>query len=356
MRYVPILKAKEGELGALQTLAASAADAIVPLMEVPEVPVDPETGEATRDEVDFLADLGFGQKMAKAWSHRFFVDVGWADSNQATSPLAIVLSSCRDANAAACPVVSTAHSNQTLAAASHHHRLTGSGVCIRLGEADFAEEVNQVEVIDRLMDSLGVDRTAADVVIDLKEVPAGDAARVRHTFLARGCLSLVPTVGQWRSLILAGTAFPQDLSEVDAASASRLRRAEWQVWTALVSRPDTLPRTLVYSDYGIAHPVSVIVDPRKMRMSASIRYTTDRDWLIVKGRNVRQYGFEQFFDLSQQIVNSPDYYGEGFSWGDQYIKRCAERQTGPGNATTWRKVGTSHHLTVVARQVASAVP
>jgi hypothetical protein len=27
--------------------------------------------------------------------------------------------------------------------------------------------------------------------------------------------------------------------------------------------------------------------------------------------------------------------------------------TGPGNATTWRKVGTNHHLTLVTRELAN---
>jgi hypothetical protein len=90
-----------------------------------------------------------------------------------------------------------------------------------------------------------------------------------------------------------------------------------------------------------------------MIMSASIRYTTDSDWLVVKGRNVRQYGFEQYFDLCRALVERPEYYGPAFSWGDEYIGRCAAREVGPGNATTWRKVGTNHHITVVTRAIAN---
>ncbi len=93
-----------------------------------------------------------------------------------------------------------------------------------------------------------------------------------------------------------------------------------------------------------------------MRMSASIRYTISDEWLILKGRNVREHGFDQYFELSRQLVQLPEYSGEEFSWGDRWIRRCARREIGPGNATTWRKVGTNHHLVLVAQDLANADP
>jgi hypothetical protein len=88
-------------------------------------------------------------------------------------------------------------------------------------------------------------------------------------------------------------------------------------------------------------------------MSASIRYTTPESWLIVKGRNVNQYGFEQYYDLCKQLIGRPEYVGPEFSWGDEFIWKCAQETAGTGNATTWRKVGVNHHLTLVARQLSN---
>ena len=93
-------------------------------------------------------------------------------------------------------------------------------------------------------------------------------------------------------------------------------------------------------------------NPRTMRMSASIRYTTTSDWVIVKGRNVRQYGFDQYNELAQVLVGLVDVWIR-ISAGDRFIARCARGEAGPGNATTWRKVGTNHHLTLVAQQAAA---
>ena len=109
---------------------------------------------------------------------------------------------------------------------------------------------------------------------------------------------------------------------------------------------------MIFADYAISHPYTKELDPRTMRMSASIRYTTSNNWLVLKGRNVRQYGFDQYFELAKELIERPEYADRDFSWGDKYIADCALGMTGPGNATTWRKVGTNHHITLVARQIA----
>src|SRR5258708_7679806 len=130
-----------------------------------------------------------------------------------------------------------------------------------------------------------------------------------------------------------------------------------ELWKTLQRRPGLLPRAgMIFGDYAIAHPVTKELDPRTMQMSASIRYTTQNNWLVLKGRNVRQYGFDQYFDLSRALVERIEYSGRDFSWGDKYIADCATGMEGPGNATTWRKVGTNHHLTLVTREIANLRP
>ncbi len=90
-----------------------------------------------------------------------------------------------------------------------------------------------------------------------------------------------------------------------------------------------------------------------MRMSASIRYTTDEHWVVARGRNIQQYGSSQYRDLSQRLTNMPDVFnGAEFSAGDRYMKDCADGTEGFGNPMTWRWVGTNHHLTFVVRQLA----
>ena len=110
-----------------------------------------------------------------------------------------------------------------------------------------------------------------------------------------------------------------------------------------------------YGDYAISHPEPAEVDPRIMRPSASIRYTHDDEWLVIKARNLRDHGYEQFHEVCGDLVRRAEYAGQQFSWGDGYIFDCAAKRVGTGNLTTWRKVGTSHHLAMVAHQLATTL-
>lgn len=90
-------------------------------------------------------------------------------------------------------------------------------------------------------------------------------------------------------------------------------------------------------------------------MSANLRYTIEDNWLVFKGRGVRKHGYEQFNAFCKKLVQMPQYAGEHFSWGDAAIRARCKGGVGPGNASTWRQIGTSHHITFVVRDLASLV-
>lgn len=126
------------------------------------------------------------------------------------------------------------------------------------------------------------------------------------------------------------------------------------MWTSIAD--DGLPRVPTFSDFAVQHPEQLEVDPRLMKMSANLRYTTDTDFLIFKRRNVQQHGYGQFLDICRDLVRMPEYSGPDFSDGDRAITACAAANGNgakPGSATTWRKIATNHHLTFVVRAIAS---
>jgi len=53
------------------------------------------------------------------------------------------------------------------------------------------------------------------------------------------------------------------------------------------------------------------------------------------------------------LRESKEFYGPGFSDGDEYISRMGDGAENNGNAGTWLRAGINHHMTVVARQIAS---
>jgi Beta protein len=354
--YVPILKGKEGEYGALDELSTASKDAIAPVIEVPSVPYDYANERPAKTLSDHVAPIA--ERLNKSWAGReLYLDMPWFSGGELLSnglpAVAHLLHECWQRSVRAVPVLRTTSSKDYASALQRH--LTGGGrnrVCVRLAISDFDDEgeVAPRDAVAGLLDAVGASVAASDLILDLGDMGM-DVGRA--TLLARSVLSQLPSPGEWTNVVLAGASFPENLSDVDAATTTRLPRVEWQTWERLRRRPTGERRRLLFGDYGISHPTPAELDPRTMRMSASIRYTTDDSWLVLKGRNVRQFGFDQYFALAKELVALPDYSGENFSWGDRFVALCARGAAGPGNATTWRKVGTNHHLTLVARRLAS---
>jgi hypothetical protein len=353
--YVPILKGKEGEYAALEALKPDIKGLVMPLIEIPAIPYDYANERPAKSLDDHIA--GIPDRLKKACTALpFYLDLPWFGKEETLSSgqtaCEVVLAQCAALGIIPIPVVSRDSTTAYLAAAKSHAASTGSGCCIRLLVEDFEEDVDLDAELNRLLALAASDNVGStDLIIDLKDLGANAG---RAALIARSVFSMIPRKDEWRRMILAAASFPEDLSDVSAATIVTLPRHEWDLWKTLQRKPAALPRRdLIFGDYTMAHPVSKTLDPRTMRMSANIRYTTEDEWLVIKGRNVRQYGFDQYFDLCQLLVKRPEYSGRTYSWGDGYISDCAEGMQGPGNATTWRKVGVNHHLTLVARGLAN---
>lgn len=353
--YVPVLKGKEGEFGALETLRDDVRSRLMPLIEIPDIPYDYANERPAKSADEHLR--GIVERLAKCWDRDrpLYVDLSWSEDKEildgGSIALDAVLADCARRGLRAVPVVSRASSVRILGAAGRHSKSEMTGACIRLTVEDFEEDIDLEVEIDRIAAGLeSVDTTSVDLVIDLEDVGSDSG---RALLVARSVFSMLPKV-EFRRMVLAGASFPEDLSDVNAAATTKLPRREWDLWKALQKRPKNLPRRdLIFGDYAITHPSPKELDPRTMRMSASIRYTTPDYWLVLKGRNVRQCGFDQYFELCKELVDRPEYATRDFSWGDGFISDCADGIAGPGNATTWRKVGTNHHITRVIADLKS---
>jgi hypothetical protein len=353
--YVPILKGKEGEYAALEALSADVLPSLRPLVEIPSVPYDYVNERPAKSLDDHVA--GIHERLHRALrDFPVYLDLPCLGDDERLEggevAIGAVLTNCATVGVNAIPVVSRASSADYLAACGEYSATSGTGNCVRMYVEDFEEEVDLDVEVARMLTGLGVgDATSVDLVIDLEDL-GRDASRA--VLVARSVFSMIPKKDEWRNIILAAASFPEDLSDVDAATTTTLPRHEWDLWKTLQRRPNVLPRRdLIFGDYAISHPIPKELDPRTMRMSANIRYTTHENWLVVKGRNVRQYGFDQYFDLCGTLAGRPEYCGQDYSWGDEYIAECASRSKGPGNATTWRKVGVNHHMTLMVHEIAS---
>ncbi|HLG59817.1 MAG TPA: beta family protein [Vicinamibacterales bacterium] len=358
-RYMPILKAREGEFGALEALPEDIRNTLTPLIEIPKVPHDYVRDRPTKTLEQHIA--GIGDRLRKSWGDRpVYVQLprhtdGASETlSDGLAAVGGVLQDCAGLGVRAIPVLVTSNSTPYLTAVRDYSANSDEGVCLRLHVGDFdqgdPDSPSPKSRIDALLERVGATHhDSVDVVLDL-----GDLSQDLNmaSMVARTMFGELPYRTAWRSVALAAASFPENLSEVVGGTERVIKRHEWALWNRLRRRDEW--SQVVFGDYAIAHSKITELDPRTMRMSASIRYTTDASWLVLKGRNVREHGFDQYFDLCRRLIDRSEYKGPGFSWGDEFIFKCAQGLGGPGNATTWRKVGTNHHLTLVARAIAAA--
>jgi hypothetical protein len=162
-------------------------------------------------------------------------------------------------------------------------------------------------------------------------------------------------------LVLAASSIPQDLSAIQRTPGHMLvPRGEWALWREIMGGGYDLPRIPAFGDYGISHPDFPEDREGAARGPVALRYTTERDYLLVKWGSMRRVHGEGYRDMARWLMNSNHYAGPDFSWGDGRIRDYAEkeepkdREPGWGNSGVWRAIGTSHHLAHVVDEVRTA--
>lgn len=354
VRYLPILWAKDGEYGALRQLPSEVRECMTPLLEIPPVPWNYAEDRPDRTIDQHLEKVA--SRIHKAWGIHdpVLLDFEWINPDERLTddshPVTYVFGRARRLDVKLVPVVTLGRVAAYRTAVGATVRRDGRGVCLRLQPDDLTDRQVSFKITDLLKD-FGITPQMTDLLVDVRGIDAGTLERT--CALVREASEAIPQLNAWRSFALAGTGFPNTLAGLPPQDISRIARTEWALWRRL-SRQRGIRRVPIFGDYGISSPAPPDVDPRIMQPSASVRYTSDNEWVVVKGRNLKDHGYAQFHDVCRRVLRVPEYSGQDFSWGDRYIYDCANRRASRGNLTTWRKVGTSHHLTFVVDQLANA--
>jgi hypothetical protein len=350
--YVPVLKWRQGEYQALMRLDEIHRKRVVPLIEVTPPEWDFEEGRAKKTLAKQLEP--FVPRLKAKWgSQPAFLDTHLLNPTDrmpgGVHPLTYLLDGARADEAQLTPVTGLerdlAHYNAVAAAAL----LDGFGIAVRCSLDEIADP-DFPTTFARVVGHLGVDSSDVDLIIDLAAKnfePLDDLVD-----LVSALLQAEPIYDEVRTLILVGTSFPVSMGDIKGPSQT-VPRMEWQLYKQLVS---TLPADFhppTFGDYTISSADIPGGDMRLLKPAASVRYTIDDAWLITKGKNVRDNGFEQFRDRCKDVVTSGKALPLGYSAGSDYVRGCHAKTEKTGNLTTWRWVGTNHHITKVVDDLAS---
>ncbi|WP_367185015.1 beta family protein [Trebonia sp.] len=343
--YVPILKGRQGELAALAAIQPLTRQAILPVLEiVPGAVEEPERASQLRTLISRTA------KRLETWAgSRLLLDAAFLPPEAAPGDefgaLGNSVIAAIDQGVDATPVVHLDDDPQVYRDAATLHGELHRGVALRLSTEDLDEDSEDIEdALTELLDTLHVERGEVDLILDLGAVN-GDLSVRAGARLVVDVLRGLSTVDEWRNVIVVGGAFPSDLSAYEAWTLGEAPRYDATLYDYLRQRR-RLRRIPTFGDYAVTHP---ILSGLPYRSAPHLRYCVADRWLVLKGRLNDPRGHDQFFEICERIAAHPDFAGAALGNADARIAN--PRRKGPGNASTWREVSTTHHLDFVVRRI-----
>jgi len=345
--YIPIIKWKRAERGALQALKSEILDCITPVVELQAISIDYATEEFKQTPDEYLEKAIRELKEVFDKNKIFFIDTSNLIDEDGNSFAAKFYERARQNNLKFIPVTNTERDYDEINACL---RSMENGLCLRINIQDLDTPDFPKNILDFIAKN-NVSVEKLDLILDFA------ASEMPYSILKRTCLEAINIISDnipSRTLVFAMTSMPENMSRVVANGTETIERREWLIWKDLLG---DFKRKPLFGDYGIQHPEQAQIDPRYMNPSANIRYTLKECFLILKGRSFRDHGGEQFRDLARKLVASGDFFGSRHCAGCNKIALIAELESKEtaGNLEKWRKIGSMHHFTLTVEQIHGSV-
>jgi len=350
--YVPILRWKHAEQTALAQLYERDSTCLTPLIElVPENFVHKHSkGHIAKLSINEVINR-VGKQLHQYWGERpFFVDLCLLPQeilNQGSNHFLATLGQYASIlKLSLIPVTGIDRDDAYQSAVHAVLRTHKQGACLRLSLEDI-KRPTLAKDINTVLSRLQLPPDLVDLLVDFKITD-----RSAPTF--KTLCKLIPALNGWRNFIVASGAFPADLSGLRRNDIHTIERTDWKSWRDQTTQVPFVPRIPNYGDYTIQH-VLYLEHKGRARYSASIRYTAEDYWLIMRGEDVFREdgpGFAQWPAQALLLCDLPEYCKETFSEGDKYIKQMSSQRKHTGNIVTWLEAGFNHHMTFVVRQLA----
>lgn len=349
--YMPLLQSRKGEFEALRNLDHQKRRLARPLVTITPPKWDFDSDQPICSLHEHVGKLAL--KFRNSWgpAHGIRVDGYLLDTPDSiadgTHPMERMMDIGNAYGIQMIPVIglerSLAYRSLTKKWAAKRKR----GATIRIEKEDLLDADQLTNGIKSLLDYLALSATNVDIVFDLKAITETEEAILADRVAT--ALSALPFAREWRSAFIAATAFPENLGAIKRDSIGTIPRLEWEFWKSIDRQRRRFDRTPLYADYAVAHPAPVQI--QNPRVSGNIRYTTHSSWTVLKGRLIKKEDDHQMRRLCQDLTARDEYCGRDFSAGDRHISLCAEGRVGPGSPSTWRFVGTSHHISFALQQL-----
>lgn len=351
--YLPALRMKKGELEGLFWLRDDVADCVIPMLIVPPA-VDRSSSSQESLFAASKAMPDVGGVLSKYWVHRpafvdprvLFKEYGVDNS---MSWLPTLFSRARNMGVLAIPVASLM-TLETVGAAGFKAAISADdelkfGLSIQSGDMT---DPNLGARVQAVLNDLVLKPTQCAVIADFTDADLSEPSFVAP--IIGGSLEQLQGLGQWQMIVFLGTNYPEK-NPAKPGETFVQPRNEWHAWTEAVKFDPSTARQMVFGDFA-ADSAKIDFKAGRAQPIRHNRYTTSSNWLVVRGESEGS-DYEAMKDVFERVVNSGEFSGETFSNADAYIFDVA-RNNAPkaGNATTWRQVNTTHHITRVVADIA----
>lgn len=358
--YIPILKWKPAERVALEKLSVEEKKYVTPLIQlVMPSPKTPKKGEKekTRDEQWEEIIMSFKLKIPKvpeeilrSWGK----DPIMIDLNLIYTPsLKIkgfneILMIGESLGIFLIPVINLSSDGETIKTVSSLVKKYKRGLCLRLVRSDFIDMSKLSEALLSFIKLNSLSEKEVDLLIDLKDDDKNEYSKFINL------TQQIPSLLNWRTLIFASGAFPVDLTTCKVNEEKYITRLDWKNWTSQINSK-VLQRYPSFADYTIQHPIYK-ESVRFFSPSASIRYTLEDSWLILRGRRGKSVYYLAYANLLSQSEKYKNVFrGASFSFGDAYVVEKGKdlKSKHPGGAKDWLTAGINHHLACTIEQISN---
>ena len=336
-KYVPVLRWKGAEIGAVRDLDENTRNSIQPLFEF--VPKDFSDDNLPIERTVVLKVRQLVENWG--WNKTFFADFSLLDADKALKAAALFgLQADGLLSAVLCFSIETRC--EDLRSFQEYGLFKKYGMCVRIDAFELQQPEIRIKLMNLVRETL-LSPESIDIVIDYRIIDS-EQKNIKPTVEA------LPMLRRWRSITIVAGAFPKDLSELEKNNQHLLPREDWLSW-----RKYALKGGLAgYGDYTIQHGLFEEREGTRVNFSASIRYTGPADWVIMRGEGVFNKGgpgFAQWPANAQLLCERPEFSGEKFSAGDKFIKEMSLQSLNTGGAKEWLTAGIIHHLAYIVDQL-----
>jgi hypothetical protein len=343
-QYLPILRWKRAERVAVRELRPQERQRITPLIEL--VPSDFDSSNSLRNAGKVLVNKA--TEIEEDWGTTpIFVDLLHLDPSLRLStgqhPVEALADAMSERHLQMIPVTGLRRDGAYQVAIAAVVERFGRRICLRIHPDDIKGK-NFSERILETCDRFNIQPKEAHLLIDSQ-------ATVNSSDDMRLLFSRVPHLNEWLTFTYASGAFPQDLSMFTVGQHLH-PRTDFISWSEY-SKAGSIRRLATFGDYTIQHG-RFREPPPSPNISASIRYTHEFNWIIMRGEGLRNKGgpgHAQYPANAQLLCSRSEYCGAAFSYGDNYIYERSQNTAKPGTPETWLRAGVNHHITFTVQQV-----